>query len=606
MIRSLRWRLQLWHAAVLTIVLIMFGGIVYALQWQTRLQQTDAELDRVASVLTSRLRGLFPVPRMPGPGPWAPRSPGRGGPQGRGGDERPSEFVGPPVILERPNAGGAASSRDDSGAPREENKDESGDNRRRDRRGNLRGGPPDGSRDSTRDGFRPDGPRDGGRDSQGAPRFGPPPGLGLPDEFNHLFEGDDENSFYFLIWDRNGTVLEKSKSVEDIPFPDLHTQSDGLPVRVVRTRDMHREVVHVSRFEINVLVGRSLKRDVAALNRSGLLLGLTGLGVLAIGLAGGWWFSSRAIRPIAEMTEIAESISIKNLSNRINIQSTATELEQLGIVLNHTFDRLQSAFERQSQFTADASHELRTPLSVILSHAELALARKRTPEEYQAAFNVCRRASLRMKALIDALLLLARFDSTEPELEIEKVNLDLLSREAVEMLQPLAAERQIELNCDAAEVFVLADPEQMFQVLTNLLSNAIRYNRPGGRVNLRVTVEDQSAVIRVTDTGVGISADDLPKIFDRFFRVDKARSQAEGGCGLGLSICRTIVEAHRGTIAASSELQVGTTIEIRLPIFLPCDLNRSPDLIDSASKSQRSSDSAPIQSAETQKLSASS
>lgn len=577
MIKSLRWRLQLWHALLLTTVLIIFGGVVYALQWQTRLQQADAELDRVASVLTSRLRGLFPVPRTPSPGPWRPNNRGQG-------SSRPQEAVDEnglavadalyPANISSPPPPWAA-------APEDPN-----DARRREGRGPSRGTSRDGSRDEANRGGRNEPPRDGQRGgspepprdgSAGPPRdnsrdqvgwspwFSPPPGLGLPDEFNHLFEGD-EHSFYFIIWDRSGTILAKSKSVDQIPFPDLHTQADGLPVRQSRMRDMHREVIHVSRFDINVLVGRSLYPDLAALHRTGLRLILTGLGVLAIGLAGGWWFSSRAIRPIAEMSAIAESISIKNLSTRINVKSTATELEQLGTVLNRTFDRLQAAFERQGQFTADASHELRTPVAVILSHAELALSRTRSPADYQNAIQACRRAAMRMKSLIDSLLLLARFDSGEPEIFWRTTELDRLVIDAVEMLQPLAGERQVTLGYRADPMTIDADHDRLFQVVTNLLSNAIRYNKPGGRVDVEVTSDNQSAIIRVTDTGVGIPPEELPRIFDRFYRVDKARSIAEGGSGLGLAICQTIIEAHRGTIRATSELNVGTTIEVRLPV----------------------------------------
>ncbi len=574
MIKSLRWRLQLWHALLLTTVLIIFGGVVYALQWQTRLQQADAELDRVASVLTSRLRGLFPVPRSPNPGPWRPpsRGPGSSRPPEQT-EDRGSPLIAdallpanvplpvpPPWLIARP--------RDD----------DQNDARRRESRGQQRGGSREegnrgGRNDQARDGQRSNAPepsRDGANNGPRDPRdpsrwFSPAPGLGLPEEFTHLFEGD-EHSFYFIIWDKNGTVLEKSKSVEDIPFPDLHTQADGLPVRQARMRDMQREVIHVSRFDINVLVGRSLIPDLAALHRTAFRLVLTGLGVLSIGLAGGWWFSSRAIRPIAEMSAIAESISVKNLSTRINVSSTATELEQLGTVLNRTFDRLQSAFERQGQFTADASHELRTPVAVILSHAELALSRPRAVGDYQNTIQACRRAALRMKTLIDSLLLLARFDSGEPEIELRPVELDRLVVDAVEMLQPLADERHVKLSCRAEPMTIDADHDRLFQVLTNLLSNAIRYNKPDGRVDVDVTSDEHSAIIRVVDTGVGIPADELQHVFNRFYRVDKARTTAEGGCGLGLSICQTIVDAHHGSINAFSELNVGTTIEVRLPL----------------------------------------
>ncbi len=577
MIKSLRWRLQLWHALLLTTVLIIFGGVVYALQWQTRLQQADAELDRVASVLTSRLRGLFPVPRSPSPGPWRPpnRGPGSSRPP-EPTEDRGSPLIAdallpanvplsvpPPWLIARPR--GDQQQEDQSDARRRENRSPSRGGSR-DGNGNRDEGNRGGRNDQARGG-QPEPQRDGSRDSRDpfGRWFSPAPGLGLPDEFNHLFEGD-EHSFYFIIWDRNGTVLEKSKSVAEIPFPDLHTQADGLPVRQARMRDMQREVIHVSRFEINVLVGRSLVPDLAALHRTAFRLVLTGLGVLSIGLAGGWWFSSRAIRPIAEMSAIAESISIKNLSTRINVRSTATELEQLGTVLNRTFDRLQAAFERQGQFTADASHELRTPVAVILSHAELALSRTRSPADYQNAIQACRRAAMRMKSLIESLLLLARFDSGEPEIDPRPVDLERLVLDAVDMLQPLAQERNISLNTRVEPVTLDADHDRLSQVLTNLLSNAIRYNKPNGRVDIEITSDEQSATIRVIDTGVGIPAEELPRVFDRFYRVDKARSIAEGGSGLGLAICQTIVEAHHGSITAFSESNVGTTIEVRLPL----------------------------------------
>lgn len=559
MIRSLRWRLQLWHALLLTTVLIIFGGVVYALQWQTRLQQADAELDRVASVLTSRLRGLFPVPRMQAPGSWPPR-PGRG----NNGSSADAADALTPVNAPPRNRdawGGQRSGRD---TPRDGNREQTRS------RENSKESPPDArgeGRDSASERPRDNSRSQSGRDQAGRnPWFDPPPGLGLPEEFKkHFFEGDEQTSFYFIIWDRNGNVLEKSKSVDDIAFPDLHTPSDGLPFRIARTRGRWREVVHVSRFDINVLVGKSLQPELAGLYRAGMRLVLTGLGVLAIGLAGGWWFSSRAIRPIAEMSVAAESISVKNLSTRINVQSTATELEQLASVLNNTFDRLQSAFERQAQFTADASHELRTPISVILSHAELALSRPRTGEEYQRALQACRRASLRMKSLIDSLLLLARFDSGESTVELQPILLDQLVQDAVDLVQPLAEERHIELNCRAESVTVLGEQERLFQVVTNLLTNSIRYNNVNGSVDIEVTSENGDAVIRVADTGVGIAAEDLPHIFDRFYRVDKARSHADGGCGLGLAICHTIIEGLHGTIQATSEPGIGTTIEVRLP-----------------------------------------
>ena len=314
------------------------------------------------------------------------------------------------------------------------------------------------------------------------------------------------------------------------------------------------------------MVGRSLEKDYAAQHQSGLLLITTGLIILGAGVLGDTWLSSRAIRPIAAMTMAAESISAQNLSERINVKEVDSELGKLANVLNGTFNRLQSAFERQKQFTADASHELRTPLSVIATHTELALSRNRSSEEYRTALETCQRASHRMRSLIDALLVLARFDSGAPDFKRDRLDIEPLLQDCVDLVRPLATERGIHLDCATSHCDILGDWDRYAQVITNLLMNAIRYNVPGGTVRVTTRVEDEWALVSFTDTGIGIPADQLPHIFDRFYQVDKARSRAEGSCGLGLSICKTIVEAHGGTITATSLLNVGTTIEVRLPL----------------------------------------
>jgi heavy metal sensor kinase len=293
---------------------------------------------------------------------------------------------------------------------------------------------------------------------------------------------------------------------------------------------------------------------------------------------GAGWLSARAIRPIAAMTATAEAISAQNLSERIDVSDTDSELGKLATVLNGSFDRLQAAVERQRQFTADASHELRTPLSVIAAHTELALSRERSSEDYQATIETCWRASQRMKSLIDSLLLLARFDSGTPSMNRDRVNLDSLIRECVELVEPLATARGIQIECQTVPSPVWGDSDRLLQVITNLLTNAIRYNVDGGSIRVSNRVESESVVISVTDSGVGIAEDQLPRIFDRFYQVDKARSRAEGSCGLGLSICKTIVEAHGGTITATSQIAAGTTVQVRLPIG---DLNETPAELES-------------------------
>ncbi len=565
--RSLRWRLQAWHALVLTGVLTVFGLVVYALAWQSRLQQIDPELDRTAVVITSRLRRLLPWP-PPFPWPQPPRGPGadRWQPPTRPENEFANRAVPGSQRLEESNA------RADRGPSR---RDESaGRPDRPERRPRLReesDAGPVSALTAINANRNPNGPRDPNarRDPNAGP--GPRPGewhtpsLELPEDFLHLFQGEEDSRLYFVVWDRDGKVLQKSDSAQDVPFPELHVGEDKLPVRVVRVRDEHREVIHVSSWDINVLVGRSMEKDLAAQHASGVLLALAGLAVLAAGLVGGWWTSSHAIRPIAAMTAAAESISAQRLSQRIDVRETDNELGQLATVLNRTFDRLQASFEQQTRFTADASHELRTPLSVILAHADLALSRQRSPEEYRATLETCRSASRRMKSLIDGLLTLARFDADAAGLQFGEIDLESVTQECIDLVRPLAAERQVTIDASLSSTMMRGDRERLSQVITNLLTNAIRYNRNGGTVQVAIASEHDAAVISVADTGIGISADELPHIFDRFYRVDKVRSRAEGSCGLGLSISRTIVMAHGGTLVARSEPDVGTTMEVRLP-----------------------------------------
>ena len=579
--RSLRWRLQAWHALVLTGVLTVFGLVVYVTAWQSRLQQIDAELDRTAEVITSRLRRLFPWPQpFRGPGRW-PTAPRPLDNQANRPDNTPprrDEVVANPS---EPNVNASREpfpSRTFRPGERPQNLGPQGDPAgRRDRTPPRRENHDDNVVSALAPANENRGPRE--TTDHRSPRPGewpgppmplpgqrPTPSLGLPDEFLQLFEGAEETRLYFVIWDHQGKVLQKSDSAPEIAFPALKVGEDKLPVRSVRLRETQREVIHVSSFDINLLVGRSIVNDVAAHHHSSLLRLVVGLAVLAAGLVGGWWSTSRALRPIAAMTAAAESISAQRLSQRIDVQEIDNELGQLATVLNRTFDRLQSSFEQQTRFTADASHELRTPLSVILAHADLALSRERSPEEYRVTLETCRSASRRMKSLIDGLLTLARFDSDAAGLQFAEFDLVPVARECIDLVRPLAAERQITIEATLSSTMMRGDRERLSQVITNLLTNAIRYNRDGGRVQVTVASEHGAAVISVADTGIGISADELPYIFDRFYRVDKARSRAEGSSGLGLSISQTIVTAHGGTIAARSEPNVGTTMEVRLPL----------------------------------------
>ena len=204
-------------------------------------------------------------------------------------------------------------------------------------------------------------------------------------------------------------------------------------------------------------------------------------------------------------------------------------------------------------------------MTVVLTQTQSALARERPVDEYRESLAACQRAAQRMRGLIECLLTLARLDSAEAPAALEACDLDRIADEAVELLRPLAQEQGIALEVELAPALCLANAGQLAQVISNLVSNAIHYNRPGGSVRVTVGSEADTAMLSVRDTGEGIAPDDLPHIFERFYRVDKARTGAQGHSGLGLAITKAIVEAHGGTIEVTSEPGQGSVFKVRLP-----------------------------------------
>ena len=330
-------------------------------------------------------------------------------------------------------------------------------------------------------------------------------------------------------------------------------------------RGVRREIVMAGPHGMVVVVGRSIQKELSELRSlAGSVLG-TGLAVLLLGVAGGWFIAKRAIRPIQAISSTAESISASDFSRRIDIESTETELGGLATVLNTTFDRLQEAFEDQARFTADASHELRTPVAAILAQTAMARRKERSADEYREVIDACYVVAKRMKSLVDGLLTLARTDADNLDLRHEEFDLRKTAEECSRMVEAIAVKRGLSFEIDLEPVKLRGDADRISQVVTNLLTNAVRYNRKGGRVAVALREEGADVVLSVSDTGVGISPEDQARIFDRFYRVDKARSRRVGGSGLGLAISKAIVEAHGGTITCESGPETGTTFAVRLP-----------------------------------------
>jgi heavy metal sensor kinase len=300
-----------------------------------------------------------------------------------------------------------------------------------------------------------------------------------------------------------------------------------------------------------------------------LLLWLAGCGVAALLLA--WLGLDYVIRqwsaPLAALIETARKVSLGNLAHqRLFAPSDTPELTQLVTAVNELIDRLEATHRSQQQFVADASHELRTPLTILLGEIDVALRRPRSPEEYTEVLHSSREEIERLARLADNLLTLARADAGEVLVRHELVDVAAVAREVCRKLAPLSEQRKVPLACEAPGVVtVRGDAVALERVIFNLAENALRYTPPGEGATVRVLTPDGEVVVEVADRGSGISAEHLPHLFERFYRVDKARSREFGGAGLGLSIVKTFAEAHGGRVEVRSEVGRGSTFVVRLP-----------------------------------------
>lgn len=412
----------------------------------------------------------------------------------------------------------------------------------------------------------------------------PPVGFRLPQAQQGLFDEKSPESFYYVVWlSASGVRYASESALSDVPMPDVKVATSD---PIFRQRgDIRELVVAASRLvprnrrpgvddrrpELDdsllgvAVVGCSVAAGEAELGRLAWWFLAVGGGVLIFGAATGWLLSGRTIKPIHTISSAAKVIAAGNLSERIDLADSGGELGELASVLNATFDRLQAAIARQSQFTADASHELRTPAFVILSQAQFALKRDRTVAEYREGFEVCQRAAQQMRQLIESLLILAREDAGGSHHRHEPVALDQITREGVKLLLSRAAERKVTLDLDLHAAPVFGDAQQIKQVVINLVGNAIDHNCSGGHVKVTVSSDAGSGFLTVCNDGPGISEEDLPYIFERFFRADKSRSLSGGHTGLGLAICKAIVEAHDGSIEVSSQVDALTVFTVRIP-----------------------------------------
>jgi len=348
--------------------------------------------------------------------------------------------------------------------------------------------------------------------------------------------------------------------------------SKGVPVRLITGF----KVVGVKRFGIQL--AQSLEESSELVEHFGWILIAAIPVVLLVACATGYWMARRSLQPVFAITQDARAIGALDISKRIAVPPANDELRDLSTTLNEMMDRLEAAFQRITQFTADASHELRTPIALIRTTAELAIA-EGSPRASIEALSSILEESERTTGLLEDLLVLARADSNV-RLRLESVDLTVPARQVISQTKVLASSKDLALDFVGGEVrcIINGNAELLRRLVLILTDNAVKYTSAGGRVLIRIYNHEDNTCLEVKDTGVGISSEDLPHIFERFFRADKARDRS-GGAGLGLSIAEWIVKLHAASIDVISVVDGGTTFTVRFPQIRTKQTAGSPPML---------------------------
>lgn len=536
MLRSIRWRLLLWYAGMLLVVIAGFASLLYWSTERSALKQLDARLEGSVRYLEASLRS-FPLRELLRQTPFS----------------RPPDFVSP---------GMPPDGRFRDGPPRDFEK------RPPDKR------PPD-SRPFDQEKRPFDEGRQEGRPRSEGERRQPPPNMVRDAErskrelnLRPAADADDPKPpLFFTIYRDDGAIF---KSVDDAAAtrdPALLDSRLGDSIdplyfesassRLVICRGPERSII---------LVGVSMTQERERLHT--LLYQLLGSGLLALvlGLLGSWYISGRMMLPLKAISATASNLSATHLAERIDTKQIDAELVEMATVLNDTFARLEAAFQRQSRFTADAGHELRTPLAVLHTNLELALSRPRKEEEFREIIEYCLQSSSKMRSLIDALLMLARADAGQLQANFTQIDLRDVVESAIAHHHTKAKEIKLSAELPDQPVIIHGDATLLGMILSNLILNALRHSQGAKHVTVAVTTDAKEAQLSVADDGVGIPLEAQPHLFERFYRVDESRNRQTGGYGLGLAICKSLTEAHHGTVRCESTPNQGAKFTITLPL----------------------------------------
>ncbi len=418
--------------------------------------------------------------------------------------------------------------------------------------------------------------------------IGPSGRLIVPRHFEVILErffGIKTSGNYIQILTANGRVVAKSTSLEGFILPlsekahrkalmgestfEVIDTMGRFPVRTITKPVVsgHRGLVAI------IQVGSSLEVMEKIFRYIVYIFVIGGVSSVLVASGVGWFLARKALEPVNNITSIARKIEAENLGERIDFNGPNDEIKRLAETFNDMIARLEASFRQIKQFTGDASHELRTPLTVMKGEIEVMLRGDATKEELRETLESALEEIERMNAIVNNLLDLARADVEVLVASREPVRFDKVLVDCVTLLKRKASDRNVKVRvAENTPVIVTGDSVRLGQVALNLLDNAIKYNKEGGSVVARLVSSEGMARLTISDTGIGIASEELVHIFDRFYRVDKARSRdgtdGPGGAGLGLNICRAIIDSLDGKISAESEPGMGTTFTVSIPLHV--------------------------------------
>jgi len=400
---------------------------------------------------------------------------------------------------------------------------------------------------------------------------------------------------FIQVLDESGKIGRKSDNLKNVQLPislnalknaskgmitfETHRSFENAPLRIVTFPVIENN--HITKI---IQIASSLEDVEDALNTLSIILMITVPLALMVASLGGQFLANKALKPVDQITKTARMITSQNLNQRINPPKVRDEISRLIETFNEMISRLDQSFRKIKQFGTDASHELKTPLTILKGEVEVSLRKERTPQEYEQTLKSNLEEINRMSQIVDDLLLLSKADIGEIRLNQKNINLTEILSEVVAQVNILAQSKNLHIGTSNhyEDIHMVGDGLRIRELFLNLIENGIKYTEEGGSIHITVTKDRSShtnnlsawaegtqvefAKIVISDTGIGIAKEDQERIFDRFFRVDKARSREQGGSGLGLSICKWIVEAHGGEIKVESEFGKGSSFIVKLPL----------------------------------------